>query len=195
MKNKYNWSEVQSYYDAGHTISETANKFGMSKQNLSNSKFFKSRPRAEQKQIAWENRRKNGTSGHSEITKKKLSKIAIDRGFGGKNYRKTFPYKGIILESSYELAVAQELDKHNIVWNRPKRLPWTDKNGKKHHYTPDFYLPEYNIYLDPKNDYLIKKDLTKIILCSLQNDINIYMLSKLELTWECIKIKAGVTQG
>lgn len=27
--------------------------------------------------------------------------------------------------------------------------------GIKHTYTPDFYLPEYNVYLDPKNDYLI----------------------------------------
>ena len=192
MKNKYNWIEVQKYYDNGHTILETAAKFGMTKQNLSNSKFFKSRPKSEQKKMATATRIKNGNSGHSEITKKKLSKIAIDRGFGGKNYRKIFNYKGIILESSYELTVAQELDKHNISSSRPKRMPWIDITGKKRHYTPDFYLPEYNIYLDPKNNYLISKDLNKIILCSLQNNVKIYMLSKLELTWESIKVKAGL---
>ena len=192
MKNKYNWGEVQKFYDNGHTILETAAKFGMTKQNLSNSKFFKSRPKLEQKKMASATRIKNGNAGHSEITKQKLSKIAIDREFGGKNYRKTFNYNGIILESSYELAVAQELDKHGVIWNRPKRMPWIDSTGKQRHYTPDFYLPYYDIYLDPKNDYLISKDLNKIMLCSAQNNVKIYMLSKLELTWELIRDKAGL---
>jgi hypothetical protein len=192
MKRKYNWIEVQNFYDNGHTILETAAKFGMTKQNLSNSKFFKSRPKLEQKKMASATRVKKGNAGHSELTKQHLSKLAIDREFGGKNYRKTFNHNGIILESSYELAVAIELDNNNINWIRPKRMPWIDPIGKRRHYTPDFYLPDYDIYLDPKNDYLIKKDLNKIILCSSQNNVKIYMLSKLELTWEHIKIKAGL---
>jgi two-component system chemotaxis sensor kinase CheA len=44
----------------------------------------------------------------------KIKAKAIERGFGGKNYRKTFEYNGIFLESSYELIVAKELDKNNI---------------------------------------------------------------------------------
>jgi len=186
MKRKYNWDEVQYYYDAGHTILETAEKFGMSKQNLSKSKFFKSRPIEEQHRMSVATRIKNGNNLHSQKTKDKLSKIAIERGFGGKNYRKTFYYKGYILESSYELLLAQELDNNNIQWVRPKRFYWLDIFGKKRHYTPDFYLPEYDIYLDPKNNYLIKTDIEKIRLCSEQNNVKIFVLLKDQLRWDSI---------
>ena len=49
-----------------------------------------------------------------------------------------------------------------VEWERPIPLNWMDSEGVKHRYYPDFYLPEYNIYLDPKNSYLMKKDEEKI---------------------------------
>jgi hypothetical protein len=33
---------------------------------------------------------------------------------------------------------------------------WKDNTGNEHRYYPDFYLPEYDVYLDSKNDYLIE---------------------------------------
>lgn len=186
-KIKYNWTEVQQFYDNGHTIEETATKFGMLKQNLSKSKFFTARSSDEQHKMAVQTRKERGNLGHSELTKSKLSQVAFARGFGGKNYRKTFYYNGAVLESSYELEVAKQLDNNNVKWERPSRLYWTDDNGVRRHYTPDFYLPEYNVYLDPKNNYLITKDKRKILLCSQQNDVKIYILSKQELSWEAIQ--------
>lgn len=62
---------------------------------------------------------------------------------------------GVSLESSFEILVAKSLDENNIRWSRPKRFQYVDLNDKKHTYTPDFYLPDYDVYLDPKNDYLI----------------------------------------
>ena len=74
---------------------------------------------------------------------------------------------------------------------------WEDSNGLKHRYYPDFYLPDYNVYLDPKNDYLINNkskrfgitDVEKIKLVENQNKIRIIILDKENLTWESIKEK------
>jgi hypothetical protein len=50
------------------------------------------------------------------------------------------------LDSTWELILANSLEKNNIIWQRPKRFIFSDGRS----YTPDFYLPEYNLYLDPK---------------------------------------------
>lgn len=65
-------------------------------------------------------------------------------------------YKGILLDSSWELALAKRLDELNIEWIRPDPLPWIDENGIIHNYFPDFYLPKYNRYIDPKNPHAAK---------------------------------------
>ena len=49
-------------------------------------------------------------------------------------------------------------DENNIIWIKPKAIKYLDINGKQHNYIPDFYLPQYDVYLDPKNDYLIKNN-------------------------------------
>jgi hypothetical protein len=60
------------------------------------------------------------------------------------------PYAGrVFLESSWEVIVALELDKNNIKWIRPKFINYTLNNTRKSYY-PDFYLIDYDVYLDPK---------------------------------------------
>jgi len=57
----------------------------------------------------------------------------------------------VLLESKNEIEFAELLNILNIKWTRPsfKNL----SNGKR--YTPDFFLPEYNIYCDPKSIFWI----------------------------------------
>ena len=86
------------------------------------------------------------------------------------------------LESSYEYRVAVELDTNNIKWIRPKHL----KYGLKKYYA-DFYLVDYDVYLDPKNDYLITMDQEKIKQVIEENNVRVYILNKHQLTWEYIK--------
>lgn len=117
---------------------------------------------------------------------------AKENGFGGKRNSKKFYYKGVCLDSSYELAVAKDLDKNGILWERPKRIKYFDRQNIYHYYLSDFYLPQYNIYLDPKNSYLLTKDVDKIRLVSEQNHIKILMLSCDELGWNKIKDKIGL---
>ena len=54
--------------------------------------------------------------------------------------------KHFFFDSGWEITLAKSLDANNILWARPNRFVLS--NGRT--YSPDFYLPEYNIYLDPK---------------------------------------------
>lgn len=68
----------------------------------------------------------------------------------------------ILLDSTWELKIAEYLDKLNIKWIRPKHLVWYDSNDKLRRFYPDFYLEDYNVYIDPKNDYRIIQDKEKL---------------------------------
>jgi len=68
----------------------------------------------------------------------------------------------VVLESSWELEVAELLCERNIKWIRPQPIRWFDYKGKTHLYYPDFYLIDQNIYLDPKNPYCMELDKEKM---------------------------------
>ena len=91
------------------------------------------------------------------------------------------------LESSYELIVAQDLNRHQILWIRPSYVWYNDHDGQCRRYYPDFYLPEYDVYLDPKNDHLIRVDSDKVYQASTQNNIRIFVLNKDQLLWKDIQ--------
>ena len=139
---------------------------------------------------------KKGCKGHphTEAEKQHLREIALKNKLGGFHMRKGIDYNGIKLDSTYEVEVAKSLDANNVKWTRCKRMPYVI-DGKLHYYTPDFYLPDYNLYLDPKNDFLINNinpklgyaDSYKIEQVMLQNNIRIIILNKEQLSWDYIK--------
>ena len=124
-----------------------------------------------------------------------MREIAFQRELGGWHTSKTVEYKGVKLDSKYEYEVAKNLDENQIGWKRPSYLIWEDDDGIKHRYYPDFYLTEFNVYLDPKNDYLINSkskrfgitDFDKISKVQQQNGVKIIILDKNHLTWNSIK--------
>jgi hypothetical protein len=131
---------------------------------------------------------------HNEKTKQLLSELAIKNELGGHTSKKQIYYKTkngdvIFLQSSYEIKVATDLDDNNIKWIRPKFFLWIDEHNVTHRYYPDFYLIDYDVYLDPKNFYLQKKDKLKIDTVQKQNKIKIIILSENELVWNVIKEK------
>lgn len=126
-----------------------------------------------------------------------MSKKASERLCKNSKYSINFEYApGIILESSYEVITAKILDELNIKWIKVRQgYIWND-NGKCRRYVPDFYLPEYDVFLDPKNDYLIKKDRIKIESAMKINSITVIVLSKNDLDAESIRSKLPtVAQG
>jgi hypothetical protein len=134
---------------------------------------------------------------HTEEFKKRQSILAKQRNLGGHYTSKTIEFNGIKLDSSYEYILAQSLSENNIQWQRPSYFIWEDDKHILHRYYPDFYLPDFDVYLDPKNDYLLNNvnprfgitDIEKIEKVQLQNNIKIFILNKDELTWDVIKEK------
>ena len=126
-----------------------------------------------------------------EEYQQKMRKIAQERGFGGQTSRNSFYYEKksgeeVCLHSTYEVRVAESLDKNGISWIRPDPLGYFLEEKNRLYY-PDFYLPKFDVYLDPKNSYLIEKDRDKIHAVSEQNEVEVLVLSKEQLSWSEIK--------
>jgi len=56
------------------------------------------------------------------------------------------------MDSTWEVACAQRLDELGISWERDPsiKIHYRDKKLRSRNYIPDFYLPEYDIYLEVK---------------------------------------------
>ena len=93
--------------------------------------------------------------------------------------RKMIDYNGVMLDSTWELALAVRLDELRIKWIRPEPIEWIDEQGITHNYFPDFYLPDYDLYLDPKNPIAYKVQ-EKKILCLKDQIKNLIFLTDLD---------------
>jgi hypothetical protein len=83
------------------------------------------------------------------------------------------------LDSSWEEALAKRLDEIGVIWERPGAIEWTDRHGTIRNYFPDFYLNDYDIFLDPKNPYAIKAQQEKINCLTMQLK-NLIIITSLE---------------
>lgn len=115
---------------------------------------------------------------HTESSKQTMREKAL-----ASNHRRlkkgVIEYKGILLDSSWELALAKRLDELQIKWIRPNPIPWVDEQGITHNYFADFYLSDYNLFLDPKNPYAIKSQKKKLKML-LRQYTNIIILESIE---------------
>lgn len=91
----------------------------------------------------------------------------------------TVEYNGILLDSSWELILAKRLDELGLRWSRPNPIPWVDDGGLTHNYFPDFYLEDYDLFLDSKNPQAIKVQKRKLD-CLLSQYKNIVILESIE---------------
>lgn len=121
------------------------------------------------------NAKKNGFGGYRENAGRSKKYKVID-SFG----------KETCLQSSYEMKCADILQSLSIKWIRPKSLKYNNKN-----YFADFYLPDYDIYLDPKNSYKAMLDKEKIDAVIQQNNIKVFVLLEEQISKEYI---SSITQ-
>lgn len=99
--------------------------------------------------IYWENEenRKRASLCMKAVVK------AHPESYSGSNVNGRTPvidYKGIKLNGSWEVLVAKMLDEYNIQWIRPTNPFKYEWNNNTHYYYPDFYLPEYDKYIEVK---------------------------------------------
>jgi hypothetical protein len=90
-------------------------------------------------------------------------------------------YNNESYDSKWEVELAVWMDENNIEYQRPKtHIPWIDSLGKSRKYFPDFYLPNFDLFLDPKNKFCIASQQEKLD----------YVQSKINLVYgevDCIK--------
>jgi|688.fasta_scaffold365078_2 hypothetical protein len=72
---------------------------------------------------------------------------------------KTLEYNGVKLKGNWELMVAKWFDENNIKWEHETKFFNYEWNGKRKYY-PDFYLSEYNIFIEVKG-YETERDKIK----------------------------------
>ena len=58
----------------------------------------------------------------------------------------------VTMDSTWEVAMAKKLDELTIRWirNDNMKLEYTTIRGRKRRYIPDFYLPDYDLYIEVK---------------------------------------------
>ena len=58
----------------------------------------------------------------------------------------------IQMDSSWEVKCAEKLDELGLRWERTEdlKLQYIDKKARTRNYIPDFYLPDFDIYIEVK---------------------------------------------
>lgn len=89
---------------------------------------------------------------------------------------KKIKYKDIYLDSSWEVIVAKYLDSLNIIWEKPTIGFNYIYDNNPHIYYPDFYLPQYDRYIEVKG-HKRQRDLAKW-----ESVPNLIIISKKEIS-------------
>jgi hypothetical protein len=116
---------------------------------------------------------------HTEESKSRIREAAL-RSDHRRLRKNPIEYKGVLLDSTWELELAKRLDYLEIKWERPNPLKYKDNEGIEHNYFPDFYLIDYDLYLDPKNPHAcnVQSDKIKILKETYKNIIVIKTLEE-----------------
>jgi hypothetical protein len=95
----------------------------------------------------------------------------------------------VILQSSWEYQVMLELNANNILWRRGQTfwLTLKSKNGNPSSYTPDFWLPDFDIYLDPKARDNVEQSVRITHWISQYSKKLLIIRHKHQLTWTYIE--------
>lgn len=101
-----------------------------------------------------------------------------ERGGRGKGSH----YKEVWLDSTWELAFVKRLDQLSIRWERDvgkHRFPYVDSLGRERLYFPDFYLPEFECYVEVKGYWtsIVKQ---KIDAAVSRNQFKLIVIDSLE---------------
>lgn len=159
----YDWKIIQFEYDLGLSQRDICKKFKISSGAIHNAVKrgdLVCRPR----DVATKLAKTNGKGHLSDRGRQRLSEIArkniLNRYEQGwqpragrcKKITYTSPVAGtVFLDGTWELKVAEWLDKQNYKWIRnTKRFQYTNLKGSISHYTPDFWVDEFNAYLEVK---------------------------------------------
>lgn len=141
-----------------------------------------------------ETKKKNGTLNRTAQAKEN-SRIAALKSKHQRKCKKSHEFidkrgRKFTFDSTWEDALAIRLDELDIDWTRPGPVEWTDKHGIVRNYFPDFYLQKYNLYIDPKNNYVETYQKEKLDIVSTQ--INLIILRSMQACKEFLVRETGI---
>jgi len=141
-------------------------------------------------QTAW-NKGKEGTftgKTHSDETKRKMSDNIKQRYADGwectagrcKKYSYSSPIAGDIkVDGSWELTFCKYADAVKLKWRRnTKRFPYTKPDGKSSTYLPDFFVENWNSYVEVKG---YETDLDAAKWSQFPEDLSLKVLRRKEI--------------
>lgn len=170
---KFDWNEIQQYYDDGHSINESRQKFNFAMKSIYfATKKGRFKPRAHKDACILHAKIYSGRKQTPE-EKDKMSQLVKNKVKNGtwhysfskiRTHKYNSKYAGdVLLQGSWELAYAKYLDDNDIEWKRPKDKFYYEyeklKSGNGF-YIPDFYLVGENKYIEIKG-YETDKDRAK----------------------------------
>jgi Mor family transcriptional regulator len=134
---------------------------------------------------------------HTEETKKKISKKLTINNKGGRC--KWYEVSGQKVQGKWEKELAELFTYYNIKWNKIKTNSHTFEYksccGKIKNYTPDFYLEDFDMYIEVKG-YWWGNDKNKMQEVLKNNNINIKILEDRRLfiyfIYDLLNIKDSV---
>ena len=86
----------------------------------------------------------------------------------------------VSMDSTWEVACAKRLDELGIKWRRDHsiKLGYITRGKRKRNYIPDFYLPEYDVYIEVKG-YWTDMARHKMKDVQIRNPVRIIILESL----------------
>lgn len=198
FRGRYNdsfWKMVNDFYQKGHTLNECCKQFKCSIATIVKaSKLGKIQIRSPKEAVSVFLSKETPYARNKRIQKIKNGMLNSDKVGGyreGAGRSKKFKVRDsfgqtVCLQSSYEFDLFNILNTLNVKWLRPVFLSY-NLNGRNRKYFADFYLPDSNLYLDTKNDYLFKIDAPKIEAVRTQNQIKLIVITKNEISLEYIQ--------
>jgi predicted nuclease of restriction endonuclease-like RecB superfamily len=85
------------------------------------------------------------------------------------------------MDSTWEVAMAERLDALGIKWirNPSIKLKYLTRSRRVRNYIPDFYLPDYDLYIEVKG-YWTDAARHKMKSVQINNDVKILILESLD---------------
>jgi len=155
--------------------------------------FELAKERGEKYIVSYETRKKISESKKGRLVSEKTrqllslkrSKYLEEVGGGGFTHIKWYKLKNnhnieFILRGKWELLIGQLLNENNIHWIRKIYLQYHDECLCQRTYTPDFYIPEYDRYIEVKG-YFSDKDKIKLHNVINENNIDLILIQQKDI--------------
>lgn len=148
---RYDWTKIQKFYDNGNSWRDIVREVGITNKAIQKAikrGDFITRSLSAAGKLAII---KYGPHRPGLAYRTKLSIEQSLHNTGGKC--KWFQVSGQMVQGTWERNLALKFDELKIIWTKlhTGKDVWPYViDGKLKNYTPDFYLPDYDVYLDPK---------------------------------------------